>query len=204
LDGHLYIINDFVLPISPQKSRINIDAVARFVIDLVKLGHISLYKVTADQYQSSDFIQRLKRAGIETDKMSVDRETAPYRVIASWIMNGRVKVGHNIFLKNNFQSLIETTTDKGKQKIDHSKGEIVYDDGGDWNTSFMGFNAKDASDAFTGSAYILISELTKEIPQYQWIEEDQDPHVENEDGKLNINQNIIDNINKKFGLVVNN
>jgi hypothetical protein len=194
-NGQLYIINDFTIGISPEKSTINIDAVAKFILDLRKAG-IQLYKVTSDQYQSSDLLQRLKRDNIPVDKLSVDRETAPYKVIASWIMNGRVKVGYNIFLKNNFKSLIEITTDKGKQKVDHSKGEVVYDDGGDWKQSFMGVNAKDVSDAFTGSAYVLITDLSQEIPQYQWA------HNGQIEQKFGIDKSIVDNINKRFGLTV--
>lgn len=194
VDGQLYIINDFTIGISPEKSTINIDAIAKFIVDLWKAG-VNIYKVTADQYQSSDLLQRLKRVDIPVDKLSVDRETAPYRVVASWILNERVKVGYNIFLKNNFQSLIELTTDKGKQKIDHSKGETVYDDGGDWKSSFMGFNAKDVSDSFTGSAYTLISELSREVPQYQWIE---NSHEE----QGGINSKILEDINDKFGMKI--
>lgn len=193
-DGQLYIINDFTIGISPEKSTINIDAIAKFIVDLWRSG-INLYKVTADQYQSSDLLQRLKRENIPVDKLSVDRETAPYRVIASWILNERVRVGYNIFLKNNFQSLIEITTDKGKQKIDHSKGETIYDDGGDWKRSFMGFNAKDVSDSFTGSAYILISELSREVPQYQWLDE-----INSEE--RGINERVLNDINDKFGMAV--
>lgn len=193
IDGEKYVINDFTIGISPEKSTINIDAVAKFILDLWYAG-LNIHKVTADQYQSSDLLQRLKRDGLPVDRLSVDRETAPYKVIASWIFNRRIKVGYNIFLKNNFQSLIETTTDKGKPKIDHSKGETIYDDGGDWKQSYMGFNAKDLSDAFTGSAYILISELSKEIPQYQWIE--------NTHGENGVNQKILEDINNKLMLEI--
>lgn len=190
--GEIYLINDFTIGISPEKSTINIDAVAKFVIDLWRAG-LQIHKVTADQYQSSDLLQRLKREGIPTDKLSVDRETAPYRVVSSWILNNRVKVGYNIFLKNNFQSLLETSTNKGSPRIDHSKGEKVYDDGGDWKRSFMGINAKDVSDAFTGSAYMLISELSKEIPQYQWIEGESENDIQ---------EQVLKDINEKLGLKV--
>ena len=161
------IVNDFTIVISPKKSRINLDAICYFILDLKNKVHINFYKITADQYQSSALLQRLKRHGIDVDRLSIDRDVAPYRIVISWILNERVKVGRNIFLKNNFLSLQEIINEKGKKKIDHTNGNIVYEDGGDWNMSFMGINAKDASDAFTGSAYILISEIENQIPQYQ-------------------------------------
>jgi len=168
--GKLFLVNDFTLAISPEKSKINLDAVASFITDLKVLGRITLYKVTADQYQSSAMLQRLDRLGINVGKLSVDRETSPYRTVSSWMFSEKVKVGRNIFLKNNFKSLVETRTDSGKTKIDHSKGKIVYEDGADWVKSFMGVNAKDISDSFTGSAYTLITELNKKIPFYTWDE----------------------------------
>jgi hypothetical protein len=189
------VVNDFTIPISPEKSKINIDAVCNFVIDLVRLGKINFHKVTADQYQSSALLQRLKRAGVEVDKLSVDRETAPYRIVISWIYNNRVRCGRNIFLKNNFLSLSEITTDKNKTKIDHTKGPLVYEDGGDWKKSAMGTNAKDVSDSFTGSAYILISELDDKIPVYTWTEYD-----EKQNNKAKVDQ-ILDQLDKKFNYI---
>jgi len=200
-EGELYIVNDFTIPISPEKSRINIDAVAQFVLDLKRKGHIYFHSITADQYQSSDLLQRLAREGLPVSKLSVDRETAPYRVVASWILNGRVKVGKNIFLKNNFQSLIETRTEKGKVKIDHTQGDTVYDDGGDWDQSFMGVHAKDVSDSFTGSAYTLITDLLHEIPQYHWTNDDQ--FVKDSEGNVtNINNQILKELQEKFSMTV--
>lgn len=166
--GQNIIVNDFTLSISPEKSKINLDAIGNFIVDLKKLGHINFYLVTGDQYQSSAILQRVNRFDIDTRKLSVDRDTIPYRVVISWILNNRVRVGKNIFLKNNLLSLIETQTDKKKIKIDHTNGQIVYKDSGDWKLSQMGVNAKDVSDGFTGSAYILISELGESIPAYQW------------------------------------
>lgn len=199
--GQNVIVNDFVIVISPKKSRINLDAICYFILDLKKKLRINFYKITADQYQSSALLQRLKRHGIEVDKLSVDKDTTPYRVVVSWILNERVKAGKNIFLKNNFLSLQEITTDKGQTKIDHTNGNIVYEDGADWDMSFMGTNAKDASDAFTGSAYVLISELEDMIPQYQWQDIQMQEKLEETDG--GINSLILDQLNERFSLFTN-
>jgi hypothetical protein len=192
--GTNMVIGDFTILISPEKSKINIDAVCSFILDLKKEGHINFYKVTADQYQSSALLQRLKRYNIDVDKLSVDRETTPYRVVISWIFNNKIRIGKNIFLKNNLLSLIEVQNDKGKIKIDHTNGHIVYDDGADWNRSLMGVNAKDASDSFVGSAYVLISELENKISQYTW----RDEKITQEERKDKIDTTVLDELHKKF------
>ncbi len=174
--GEKIAVCDFVIVISPESSRINLDAICNFIIDLKKLGSIHFHKVTADQYQSSDMLQRLKRADIDVEKLSVDKETTPYRIVVSWILNEKVRAGKNIFLKNNLLNVTEVQTDSGKVKIDHTKGQRVYTDKGDWNTSLMGTNAKDASDAFVGSTYTLVTELNNKVPQYIWRQlEEVDP-----------------------------
>lgn len=202
LSGENVVVNDFVFSISPEKSSINLDAISEFVIDLKRIGRIRFHKVTADQWQSSSMIQRFKREGIDSAKLSVDRDLAPYRLVVSWMQNRRIKSGKNILLKNNFGSLIEITSDKGHTKVDHTKGNIVLEDGGDWETSFMGTHAKDVSDAFTGAAYTLISEV-KEISKYQWI--DDSPLIEI-DGVVHVSgeevrDHILDQLNEKFGLI---
>ena len=202
--GNNIVVNDFVFGISPEKNTINLDAISEYVMDLRKLGNIRFHLVTADQWQSFSMIQRFKRDNIPTQKLSVDRDLAPYRLVISWMENHRVKVGRNIILKNNFKSLIEITSNKGHTKVDHTKGHIVLDDGGDWKESFMGVHAKDVSDGFVGASYTLIAEV-KEISKYQWI----DDVIKNEkpvDEKSNIGQkgeiheDILAAINKRFGL----
>ncbi len=204
--GENIIVNDFVIVISPEKSRINLDAVCDFILNLKNKARIDFYKITADQYQSSTLLQRLKRHGIDVDKLSVDREVTPYRVILSWILNEKVKVGKNIFLKNNLLSLIETTTPKGKVKIDHTKGRIVYRDNGNWKTSSMGINAKDASDAFTGSAYVLISELDNIIPRYIWqdkkSENNKQENIREKAEAEVIDDNLLKELSDKFNMQV--
>jgi len=193
--GDNMVVNDFVIVISPESSRINLDAVCNFIIDLKKLGSINFHKITADQYQSSALLQRLKRHNLEVDKLSVDRDNTPYRIVLSWILNGKIKCGKNIFLKNNFLSLVETKNDKNdKIKIDHTKGQIVYKDHGKWKTSQMGIHAKDASDSFTGSAYILITELDEKIPRYTWKE------TASEEERM---QDIMDELMDRFTVKIN-
>jgi len=197
--GSNIVVGDFTIPISPEKSKINLDAVCNFILDLKKEGHISFYKVTADQYQSSALLQRLKRNNIEVDKLSVDRDTTPYRVVISWIYNNRIRIGRNVILKNNLLSLVEVKNERGRTKIDHTNGRMVYEDNGDWNRSLMGINAKDASDSFVGSAYTLIAELENSIPQYTWRDEQSLQSDQNDEDVVDMP--ILEELRKKFNYI---
>lgn len=165
LQGQEIVVHDFNIPLHKGKSRINIDAVCEFVLDLKKKGGINLFKVTADQYQSAAILQRLRRDSIPAEKLSVDRETGPYMLYASWIKNGKVKAGKSIHLRNNLKSLVEVQREKGGIKIDHLQGQVIYEDNLSWDMSQVGYMAKDVSDTACGSFYSLVSEL-KVKPKY--------------------------------------
>jgi hypothetical protein len=156
--------------------------------------------VTADKYQSSDLLQRLKREGFEVKLFSVDKDVVPYRMVASWMLNDRVKVGRNVILKNNFHSLIELVSKNGEKKVDHSKGKIIYDDGGSWEKSYMGIHAKDVSDSFTGSVYNTISLFGEMIPSYQWLADKEIENSENDGKDEKLTKELLTNIFEEFRL----
>ena len=160
------IIHDFTLAIiGGQNSRINLDAFRLFPEDLRNLGKIDLVSITFDRFQSSTTIQYLKEQGFNAKVFSVDTSVDPYISYAALINIGNIKVGRNIFLKNNIKSLSETKTVRGRRKIDHMIGKIVKDDGGHWQTSAMGYYAKDVSDCCAATAYLITHE-DESVPQY--------------------------------------
>ena len=160
------IIHDFTLAITGgQNSRINLDAFRLFPEDLRNLGKIDLVSVTFDRFQSSTTIQYLKEQGFNAKVFSVDTSVDSYISYAALINIGNIKVGRNIFLKNNIKSLSETKTARGRRKIDHMIGKIVKDDGGHWQTSAMGYYAKDVSDCCAATAYLITHE-DESVPQY--------------------------------------
>jgi hypothetical protein len=160
------IIHDFTLAITGgQNSRINLDAFRLFPEDLRNLGKIDLVSITFDRFQSSTTIQYLKEQGFNAKVFSVDTSVDPYISYAALINIGNIKVGRNIFLKNNIKSLSETKTVRGRRKIDHMIGKIVKDDGGHWQTSAMGYYAKDVSDCCAATAYLITHE-DESVPQY--------------------------------------
>lgn len=170
-EGEIVDVVDFSLVIQPRKSRINLEAIEYFVKDLVKLGRIRLKKVSFDRFQSETAIQNLNRAGIDTISLSVDAKTGPYLNFISQLYAGRVKAGRNIYLKNNLRSLRIVSTQSGKKKIDHLSGKNVKSDNHDWETSSLGYYAKDVSDALV-AAIELRNLYFRGTPRYLWIPEE--------------------------------
>lgn len=168
--GEMVIVHDFTIAISPGKGRINLDAIRVFPEDLRDKGGLFIEKLTFDQYQSSTTIQYLKEKGFNAERFSgADMDTRVYYTYVAMINTGRIKAGRNIFLKNNLKSIQQVKTDSGKTKIDHTIGSIVKDDGGEWNQSMMGLNAKDISDAAAVTAFMILHEV-EYVPRYTYKE----------------------------------
>lgn len=195
--GEIVIIIDFTIAIIPTKDRINLDAIFDFLIDLKNNG-VKIGKVTFDRHQSAPAIQRLQRDNINVAHFSVDSSTAPYYTAISYLKNGRIKSGKNIFLKNNLKSLMEISTDSGKRKIDHLKGKLEYYYNNDWEKSAAGINAKDVSDSWAGSVYHSITEY-KGVPRYQFTELILN---NDEDYKIKYKETCLQNVESKFGLIL--
>lgn len=152
----VYVI-DFVVPIHPYGGRINLDAIRDLIIDVMVEGHLPLSYGSFDTYQSETNIQHLARYGIEMEALSVDKSIDPYMFLIQLIETGNLKVGKNIFLKNNIRSLRMTRRrDTHTPKVDHTLGDIIAPAGADtrWESSFLGLNAKDVSDSVCGAVQL--------------------------------------------------
>ena len=170
-NGETLYVTDFTIVIDASKKRINLNAIRLFFEDLRRFGHIAIALITFDQYQSSTTIQYLKGKDFKVERLSVDSTMNQYLAYLSLMQNGRVKSGRNIVLKNNIKSLKEVVSQRsGRKKIDHEKGKAVTDDGGKWNTSLMGTNAKDASDAHCGAVWNALHNF-KGVARYIWVED---------------------------------
>lgn len=152
LNKVIYVI-DFTFALVPGSNGINIEAAGYLIKNLSEFGSITFAKVVFDTFQSEQLSQFLTRWNIPNEKQSVDGTVNPYLNLYSLIIGGQIKSGRNIFLKNNLNSLYRVRTDKGKEKIDHSKGTLEYVYNGDWNTSKCGVHAKDLSDATANWIY---------------------------------------------------
>ena len=151
----IYVV-DFVVPVHPFGGRINLEAIKEFVLDLSAKGNFPIAGLSFDTFQSEANIQALERAGFETEIISVDKSLDPYMYLAQQIEQGNLKMGRNIFFKNNLKSLRIVPRDSGSFKVDHTLGDTPSPGGGAddvWETSLMGINAKDVSDAVCGAVY---------------------------------------------------
>jgi|CXWL01.1.fsa_nt_gi hypothetical protein len=73
----------------PYGESIDFRKVRKFIGWLRNCGfHIKL--VTSDQFQSFDMLQRLREAGFQTDRQSVDKTSQPYRVLRGAASEGRL------------------------------------------------------------------------------------------------------------------
>lgn len=194
--GTMIIVVDFTIAISPQKSRINLDAIRYFIQDIIEKGRINVDFVTFDQYQSASTIQYLKRKEIKSEKLSVDVSMNPYYTFIAYMSAGKIKCGKNIILKNNIKALHESETLHGHKKIDHLKGKIIYEDGGNWNTSSMGKFAKDVSDGLCGAVWNCVQHYNG-ISRFIWEEsimrESKETVIQNKKNKF------LSDLSKKYG-----
>lgn len=152
----IYVV-DFVIPIHPFGGRINLDAVREFITDVYTKGGISIVQGSFDHFESAASIDHLERFGLIMEHVSVDDTLDPYMFLAQTIEQGNLKMGRNIFMKNNLKSLrISQTKVAHKLKVDHSSGDVVspsFNDNIGWDSSLLGLHAKDVSDAVCGAVY---------------------------------------------------
>ena len=147
--GDVIDVVDLVVNIIPNKSRINLEAIKFFIYDLWQYGKINFGNISFDQFQSESAQQFLRRAGLNVERLSVDSPPDAYLNMIQSINLGRLKMGRNIYVKNNLKSLKMSKTKSGKPKVDHEFGKVEnsLNANDDWETSSLGFHAKDSTDA---------------------------------------------------------
>lgn len=153
LEGEIIDVADMTIALIPHKGRINLDAIKFFIYDLRRLGRLNIKHVSFDQFQSESTMQFLSRNDFDVERLSVDISTVPYLNMVQSINTGRLIMGRNIYMKNNLKSLKLTKLPSGKHKVDHEKGKVEnsLNANDNWETSALGFNAKDVSDAVCAS-----------------------------------------------------
>jgi len=160
-------VTDFNFGIIGKDKGINLEAGTYFILDLINIGNIIVQGVYVDQFQSQTLIQILQRCKIEAKRNSVDKTLEPYQTMITFMINGQLKAGKNIFLKNNLDSLVLETR-SGKEIIDHTKGATEHIYNGNFEYSSCGINEKDISDAecqaFWGS---FSDDLTRPFTIYE-------------------------------------
>lgn len=157
--GRKVYVVDFTLPIMCKTDdKINLDSFKYLVYCMKVHGNTNIRRATYDNFQSSSSIQFLERNGIECKNLSLDKTPDYYISFASYVAQGRVKMGRNLIMKNNLKSLITTNdghngkeSKSGKLIIDHVQGEFFDMENSDWETSKAGYFGKDLSDSLCGA-----------------------------------------------------
>lgn len=145
-EREIMYITDFII-YGVAKTKIDLSAIEKFLIDLVKEKNVPIYHVSFDQYQSELILQNLtaSKCFTKVEKLSVDRSLEPYTSTASLIELGRVKVGQCDKLKRELEALI----------IENGKVTRTTE-------------LKDMADAIVGSVYSAQYNY-KDDPIYQFI-----------------------------------
>lgn len=95
------------------KTKVDINAIQQFLIDLVRERGLNIHTVTADQWQSLMFLQNLEKSGCfkVVKQLSVDVKLEPYTNAATLIEKGHVKAGLCPKLRKELEALV---LNKGK------------------------------------------------------------------------------------------
>lgn len=140
-------VTDFIIYVN-AKTKIDLDAITKFYIDLVQKGNVNIHTISADQYQSSLSLQMWEKSGCFTkvEKVSVDRTLEPYTNMARLMESGKIKTGRCPKLIKELEALV---IDKGKVT----------------RTTEL----KDGPDSICGGIYNAQKNYY-DIPQYEYIE----------------------------------
>lgn len=200
--GRKMYVADFTLPIMSKKDdKINLDSFKYLVYCMKVYGNTNIKKVTYDGFESKSSIQFLERNGFECERLSLDSTPDYYLSFASWVMQGRVKIGKNLVMKNNMKSLITTNeghngkeSKSGKLIVDHVQGDWIDLENSDWEKSKCGYFGKDLSDSFVGAC----TNADKSNVNYAlFLYDDSD---EKEDCSQKNEKKLQDELYEKFGL----
>ena len=130
------IIVDLIMKIKAAEGKeINIADVRGVVYELKARG-FSIQKCTFDQFQSASSIQEFNNMGVNSERLSIDKDLACYETLKEAINMGRIK-----FYKNeDFLMELRRLELKEGKKVDHPKG-----------------GSKDLADAVSGAVYNCIT-----------------------------------------------
>ena len=109
---------DLVLVIDPpaKPDEISIKKIREFAVWLVSNKNLNLLKVTYDQFASAESIQEFINAGIDSERLSVDRTSEQYDLARGLIMNGKVQ---GYYYEPFDVEWFDLERDPEKRKVDH-------------------------------------------------------------------------------------
>lgn len=139
---------------APKGGEIIFDDILEFIVNMKRGLKFNIKHVGFDGYQSLNLIQNLKRAGIESGEISVDRSNDAYDNLKSVIYRGVLSTYPNFVVLREIEELL--ITDKGK--IDHPAESFR-------RAAEEGDNkgSKDVADALAGAVHKCLEELPPEF-----------------------------------------
>ena len=132
------IIADLLMKIkAPKGKEIDLAEIRNIILEL-RSRKFDIAKCTYDQFQSASSIQELTKMGINSERLSVDKDLGPYETLKEQMYTGKFKMYHNPDL---MQELCRLELVEGK-KVDHP--------------ATVG-SGKDVSDALAGAVFNCVS-----------------------------------------------
>jgi hypothetical protein len=124
MEGKVIYVGDFVVKIT-SPNRISLDAVRELIIDLKNVYGLSFATFTADQYQSTQLLQKLQAIAFceNVGVLSMDRNRVQYDALASVVSEDCLKLGMMRELKKQLEN-IYFEKDKPYSSSGH-KGDIA-------------------------------------------------------------------------------
>lgn len=129
------IVFDFMLRVVPPKGgEINYQKI-RDMLYLLQDQGLNLKWVSCDSFQSTDMMQLLRRKGLTTGMVSIDKDIEPYSFLKTAFYQRRIDCPAHEFVQKEIASL----------EIDQKKGKVDHPDDG----------SKDVADAMAGVIFGL-------------------------------------------------
>lgn len=129
------IVFDFMLRVIPPKGgEINYQKI-RDLLYLLRDEGLNIKWVSCDSFQSTDMMQLLRRKGMTTGMVSIDRDIEPYSFLKTAFYQRRIDCPTHKFVQKEIASL----------EIDQKKGKVEHPDDG----------SKDVADAMAGVIFGL-------------------------------------------------
>lgn len=120
-----------------QVAELDIAAVRNWAVALKTLHGVPVYMVTYDGFDSAESIQALRRIGIRSEVISMDRSDEAYQIVKRALYQDRLDIPNNEVL---IDELIHLERDEKSGKVDHPPKK-----------------SKDISDAVAGACFSAIS-----------------------------------------------
>ena len=108
---------EMLISLKPTESQeVEIAEIRRWVLQLYTVYGFNIQAITFDGFQSTESIQTLRRAGIRSYVVSMDRTAEPYQVLRSAFYTGRAAMVHNELAVKELRQLEYFAQ---KDKVDH-------------------------------------------------------------------------------------